>query len=53
MQFGVMSPSTILPRPFEKRPSSFLQFGQVENKHGHLFEKIFLIFFIPLFPQAE
>ena len=53
MQFGVISPCTILPRPFEKRPSSFLQFGQVENIHGHLFEKIFLICFSPLSPQAE
>ena len=53
MQFGVISPSPILPRPFEERPSSFLQFGKVENKHGLLFEKIFLTFFIPISPQAE
>ena len=25
--------------PFQKRSSSFLQFAQVENIHGHLFEK--------------
>ena len=53
MQFEVISPYTILPRPFEKRPSSLLQFGQVENIHGHLIEKIFLICLSPLSPQAE
>ena len=34
---GVISPCTILP-PLPKK-TSFLQFGQVENIHGHLFEK--------------
>ena len=38
--------------PLPKRPSSFLQFGQVENIYEHLFEKIFLICFRPLSPQA-
>ena len=31
----------------------FLQFGQVENIHGHLFGKIFLVCFSPLSSQAE
>ena len=35
------------------KKTSFLQFGQVENMHGHLFEKIFLVCFSPLSPQAE
>ena len=39
-----------LPLP---KKTSFLQLGQVENIHEHLFEKIFLICFIPLSPQAE
>ena len=52
MLFGVISPCTILLYPFQKWPSSFFQFGQVENIHGHLFEKIFLICFSPLSPQA-
>ena len=30
-----------------------IQFDQVENIHGHLFEKIFLVCFSPLSPQAE
>ena len=33
--------------------TSFFQFGQVENIRGHLFEKIFLVCFSPLSPQAE
>ena len=33
--------------------TSFLQFGQVENIRGHLFEKICLVCFSPLSPQAE
>ena len=33
--------------------TSFLQFGQVENIQGHLFEKNFLACFNPLSPQAE
>ena len=53
MLFGVISPCITLPCSFQKRPSSFLQFGQVENIHGHLFEKIVLICFSPLSPQAE
>ena len=39
-----------LPLP---KKTSFLQFGQEENIHGHLFEKIFLVCFSPLSPQAE
>ena len=39
-----------LPLP---KKTSFLQFGQVENIGGLLFEKIFLVCFSPLFPQAE
>ena len=39
-----------LPLP---KNTSFLQFGQVENIRGHLFEKIFLVCFSPLSPQAE
>ena len=35
------------------KKTSFLQFGQVENIRGYLFEKISLFFFGPLFPQAE
>ena len=42
-----------LPCPFQKRPLSFLQFGQVDNINGHLFENNFLICFIPLSPQVE
>ena len=38
---------------FLPKKTFFLQFGQVENIHGHLFEKIFLICFSPLSPQAE
>ena len=38
--------------PFPKK-TSFLQFGQVVNIQGHLFEKISLICFSPLSPQAE
>ena len=33
--------------------NSFLQFGQADNVRGHLFEKIFLVCFSPLSPQAE
>ena len=51
--FGLISPCTIHPYSFQKRPSSFLQFGQVENIYEHLFEKIFLICFSPLSPQAR
>ena len=39
-----------LPLP---KKTSFLQFVQVDNIHGHLFEKIFLVYFSPLSPQAE
>ena len=39
-----------LPLP---KKTSFLQFGQVENIGRLLFEKIFLVFFSPLSPQAE
>ena len=39
-----------LPLP---KKTSFLQFGQVENILGHLFDKIFLVCFSPLSPQAE
>ena len=39
MRFGVISPCTILPSPFQKRSSSFLHFGQVENILEHLIEK--------------
>ena len=52
MLFGVISPCTILAWPLPKK-TSFLQFGQVENTQGHLFEKIFLICCSPLSPQAE
>ena len=41
-----------LPAP-SKKDLSFLRFGLVENMHGHLFEKIFLVCFSPLSPQAE
>ena len=51
--FGVISPSITLPCPFQKRPSSFLHFGQVENIHGTYLKKNFLICFSPLSPQAE
>ena len=46
-------PCIILLCLFQKRPSSFLQFGQVETIHGHLSGKIFLICFSLLSPQAE
>ena len=39
-----------LPLP---KKTSFLQFGQVESIHGHLFEKIFLVCISPLSPQTE
>ena len=40
--------------PIPKHTSaSFLQFGQVENIRGHLFEKIFLVSFSPLSPQED
>ena len=39
MLFGLISPCTTLPCLFQKRPSSFLHFGQLVNIHGHLFEK--------------
>ena len=35
------------------KKTSFLQFVQLENVHGHLFEKTLLICFSPLSPQAE
>ena len=35
------------------KKTSFLQFGQVENIRGNLFEEIFLVCFSPLSPQAE
>ena len=55
MLFGLISPCTTVPCLLQKRPSSFLQFGQVVNIHGHLFEekKNFLIWFNLLFPQEE
>ena len=39
-------------KPFPNK-TPFIQFGQVESIHGHLFEKIFLICFSTLSPQAE
>ena len=39
-----------LPPP---KNTSFLQFDQVENIHGHLFEKIFLVCFSPRYLQLE
>ena len=40
--------------PLPKNSSiSFLQFGQIENIRGHLLEKIFLVCFSLLSPQAE
>ena len=51
--FGVISPCTSLTCPFQKRPYSFLQFGQVETIHGHLHEKKLPDLFYPLFLQAE
>ena len=39
-----------LPLP---KKTSFFQFGKVENIHGPLFEKIFLVCFSPLSPQVE
>ena len=55
MLFGLISPCTTVPFLLQKRPSSFLQFRQVVNIHGHLFEekKNFLIWFSLLFPQEE
>ena len=38
---------------FPSKKTSFLQFGQVDNIHGRLFKKTFLICFSFLFPQAE
>ena len=38
---------------FLPKKTSFLQFGQVENICGLLFEKIFLVCFSPLSLQAE
>ena len=38
--------------PLQKK-TSFLQFDQEENIHGHLFEEVFLVCFSPLSPQAE
>ena len=38
---------------FPSKKTSFLQFGQVDNIHRHLFEKAFLICFSFLSPQAE
>ena len=35
------------------KKASFLQFVQLENVHGHLFEKTLLTCFSPLSPQAE
>ena len=43
----------ILHHPSLPLPKNTFQFGQVENINGYLFEKIFLICFIPLYPQAE
>ena len=53
MLFGIVSPCTTLPYASQERPFAFLQFGQVENIHGHIIKKNFLISFSPLFPQAE
>ena len=39
-------------QPLPKK-TSFLQFDQVEYMRGHLFQKIFLVCFSPLSPQAE
>ena len=51
--FGVISPCITLPCLFQKRPSSFLHFGQVKNIHGTYLKKNFLICFSLLSPQAE
>ena len=48
-----VSPFITLPCSFQKRPSSFLHFGQVENIHGTYLKKNFLICFSPLSLQAE
>ena len=41
------------PSLLRPKKTSLFQFVQVENIHGHLFEKIFLICFCPLSPQTE
>ena len=56
--FEVISPCVTLPCPFQKRPSSFLHFGQVENVHDTYLTLIPLFPYphmtlIPLSPQAE
>ena len=51
--FGVISPCITLSCPFQKRPSSFLQFYQVGNIHGTYLKKNFLNCFSPLSQQAE
>ena len=51
--FGVISPCITFPCHFQKRPSSFLHFGQVANIHAAYLEKSFLICFSSLSPQEE
>ena len=54
MLFGVILPCTILPCLFQKRPSSFFQFCQVENINMDTFwKKNFLIYFSLLSLQTE
>ena len=43
-------PHSCLPLP---KKNFFFQFGQAENIHGYLFEKIFLVCFSLLSPQSE
>ena len=50
--FGLISPCTTLPCLSQKRPSSFLQFGQVVNIHGHLFEKKLWFVLVP-YPHRQ
>ena len=50
---GVISPCITLPCPFQKGPSSFLYFDQVENIHGTYLKNKTLICFNPLSLQAE
>ena len=51
--FWVISSCITLSCSFQKRPPSFLHFGQVENLHGTYLKKNFLVCFSPLSPQAE
>ena len=50
---GYISPCITLPCPVQKRPSSFLHFGQLENIHGTYLNKNFLICFSSLSPQSR